>query len=631
MPSTAAPVEAAPLPCDPMDPSACLLPWPNDAFTAADPSTPTGRRLAIDPSSPPENTSGVPIDVTDQNRADGFSPGSAILVHVPGLDLEASGIAPSTDIGASLADDAPILLIDAVDGSRWPYWAELDAQAASDDTRLLIVHPAVSLSEGHRYLVALRDLQSAAGPVPTPVEFTDALDTGGANPDRASHLQRVVDEIAAAGADTSGLYLAWDFTVASTESLSGRLLHIRNDAYAAAGDAAPVYQVSLVVDDGGVRTVEGTITVPNYLTGTGGPGSDFELGPDGTPVRNATNPDLQAPFLCIVPTAPPVPTPTVVYGHGLLGSRNEIRSLAPVVALGSMSVCATDEIGMSSEDIPTVVANLNDLSNFNQQPDRMQQGLLDMQFLGRAINSPDGFAAHSAFTGDDGQPVIAPGKTSFLGNSQGGILGGAASAISTEWTNVGLGVPGIDYSLLLTRSSDWPQFESVFNVAYTGDIDRVLAIQLIQLLWDRGENDGYAQHLTANPYAGIEPKKVLLIAAFGDHQVANVATDVLARTIDATLFGTGLEPGRSNDVEPFFGIEHTTDTEIDGSAYVMWDYGNPPPPPVNLPPTEPEFGEDPHGKGSSEPRVIQMAVEFLTTGVIDVPCDSACVSDSVGG
>jgi hypothetical protein len=296
-----------------------------------------------------------------------------------------------------------------------------------------------------------------------------------------------------------------------------------------------------------------------------------------------------------------------------------------------MSVCATDEIGMSSEDIPTVVANLNDLSNFNQQPDRMQQGLLDMQFLGRAINSPDGFVAHSAFTGENGQPVIAPGRTSFLGNSQGGILGGAASAISTEWTNVGLGVPGIDYSLLLTRSSDWPQFQAVFDVAYTGDIDRVLAIQLAQLLWDRGENDGYAQHLTGNTFEGIAAKKVLLIGAFGDHQVANVATDVLARTIGAQLFQPGLDPSRSNDVEPFFGIDGTTDKHLDGSGYVMWDYGNPPPPPVNLPPTEPEYGDDPHGKGSSEPRVIQMAVTFLTTGEIDVPCDGACVSDSVGG
>ena len=109
-----------PLVCDPLDERACLLPWPNDAFTVADPSTPTGRRLAIVADSTPMNADGVSIDPTDQNRADGFSPGSSILAFVPGLDVEASGIAPSTDIGASLADDSPIVVLDTDTGERIP-------------------------------------------------------------------------------------------------------------------------------------------------------------------------------------------------------------------------------------------------------------------------------------------------------------------------------------------------------------------------------------------------------------------------------------------------------------------------------------------------------------------------------
>ena len=91
------------LACDPLDDRACLLPWPNDAFTVADDATVTGRRLDIRLDSTPSNAQSVPIDPTDQNRADGFSPGSAVLTLVPGLSIEASGIAPSTDIGASLS------------------------------------------------------------------------------------------------------------------------------------------------------------------------------------------------------------------------------------------------------------------------------------------------------------------------------------------------------------------------------------------------------------------------------------------------------------------------------------------------------------------------------------------------
>ena len=33
--------------CDPIDPSACLYPWPNDYFTKPDPSTATGKRLDL--------------------------------------------------------------------------------------------------------------------------------------------------------------------------------------------------------------------------------------------------------------------------------------------------------------------------------------------------------------------------------------------------------------------------------------------------------------------------------------------------------------------------------------------------------------------------------------------------------
>src|SRR5262249_8744165 len=68
--------------CDPIDPSLCLLPWPNNYFTRPDRSTPTGLRLDISPLATPTNAAGTPIDPTDWNRLDGFSPGSQIVTHV---------------------------------------------------------------------------------------------------------------------------------------------------------------------------------------------------------------------------------------------------------------------------------------------------------------------------------------------------------------------------------------------------------------------------------------------------------------------------------------------------------------------------------------------------------------------
>ncbi|MGS2620035.1 hypothetical protein ACVCAH_37030, partial [Micromonospora sp. LZ34] len=96
--------------CDPIDPTACLLPFPNDYFTVPDPASPTGKRVRFAAFSMPANVHGTPINPAEWNRQDGFSPGSPILVHVPGLDAAATGIAPVTDIGRSLAPDAPIVL-----------------------------------------------------------------------------------------------------------------------------------------------------------------------------------------------------------------------------------------------------------------------------------------------------------------------------------------------------------------------------------------------------------------------------------------------------------------------------------------------------------------------------------------
>src|SRR3954453_7038141 len=72
--------------CDRLDDAACLLPFPNDAFTVRDRSTDTGRRLNFTASEMPRNARGTPIDPAPLNAFDCFSPGSVILTKVPGLD-----------------------------------------------------------------------------------------------------------------------------------------------------------------------------------------------------------------------------------------------------------------------------------------------------------------------------------------------------------------------------------------------------------------------------------------------------------------------------------------------------------------------------------------------------------------
>jgi hypothetical protein len=66
---------------------------------------------------------------------------------------------------------------------------------------------------------------------------------------------------------------------------------------------------------------------------------------------------------------------------------------------------------------------------------------------------------------------------------------------------------------------------------------------------------------------------VLLHEAFGDHQVANVATEVEARVIGARLRTPALDPGRSRDRRPFYGIPRITRLPFSGNALVLFDIG----------------------------------------------------------
>lgn len=598
--------------CDVIDARKCLMPFPNDYFTVADAAAPTGRRVHFAPDSTPANSSGHHIDPTEWNRNDGFSPGSMIVTFVPGLDLTRTGAVPITDIGRSLRRDQPVMLLDADTGKRAPFWAELDAQADPATERALIIRPAKNLTEGHRYVVALQHLRDAAGrTIPAARGFRlyrDAIPTfAPAIETRRSHFERVFKDLHRAGVERDDLTLAWDFTVASEANLADRMLHIRDDAFASLDGGVPSFAVTEVqdnVDDRIFRRVTGTFTVPSYLTGDGGPGHGFAYapgaGPDALPVRNG---DFTAGFICNVPRAttadgndPVHPARGAVYGHGLLGSNDEVNAgnVRTMANTYDFVFCATKWAGFSEDDIGPAALSLQDASNFPKVSDRTQQGFLNFLFLARLIKDPRGFASDSAFRAGAAHTPVLDGTVFYDGNSQGGILGGAVTAVSTEWTRAVLGVPGMNYSTLLQRSSDFTVYAAILNPSYPDELDRLLDFSLLEMLWDRSESDGYAAHLTDDPYPGTPKHQVLLHVAFGDHQVANVSADVEARTIGARIREPALAAGRSPDVVPYWGIGPVPWIPWAGSAIVIWDSGNPAPPLGNLPPTEPEFGQDPH-------------------------------------
>ncbi len=636
--------------------SVCMLPFPDDYYTSVDPTSATGRRIAFKTEATPTNVLGEHIQAGPYNASDGFSPGSVILVKIPGIesvaDVKAMKAVSISRLGRYAAAKVPVVVIDAQTGQRWPIWTEIDSTATEHAKADLEIHPAVNFISGHRYIVALRDLKNAAHQhLEAPAGFRYYRDNVPSEQEaineRRPHFEELFSTLAAAGIQRSSLYLAWDFTVASDESNTKRELSMRNNAFAQLGDTnladgvpqgvSPSFAVTSVENNPNpgqiARRVKGTFQVACFLFPSCGAGGTMHLDSEGDPIQNGT---WTANFDCIIPLsvttgAAEAGRPSL-YGHGLLGSASEVAS-SPQRSLSQehkIVQCATDEIGMAESDVPVVVGSLENASRFPAVADRLQQGLLDELFLGRAMISSSGFTTDPAFHQDGtlgSGSVLDTSHLFYNGNSQGGIMGGALTAVSPDFTRASLGVPAMNYSVLLPRSVDFDQFAQVFYPYYPDETSRPLVLDMMQMLWDRGEPDGYAERMTSNPLPDTPAHQVLMDIAFGDHQVTNYQADVEARTIGASAHRPVLYQGRWPQTKVLWDVPAITQYPYTGSAAYYWDIGpireSPagsgksigvePPPYENLP-NRP--GEDPHGAPRAAAAEQQLVSDFFNGAIL---------------
>ncbi|HEX6945622.1 MAG TPA: hypothetical protein VF196_05470, partial [Casimicrobiaceae bacterium] len=337
---------------------------------------------------------------------------------------------------------------------------------------------------------------------------------------------------------------------------------------------------------------------------------------------------MKAQFVCNIPRAASAAAPArlSLYGHGLLGKATEINAgnVKDMANEHDIVFCATPWAGMANEDIANAIHVLQDGSNMPTIADRLQQGMLNALYLGRLMIHRDGLPANSAFAG-----IVDTSHLYYDGNSQGGIMGGALTAVAPDYTRGVLGVPGMNYSVLLNRSKDWTTYAAVFNPAYPNEIDRPLMLDLLQLMWDRGEADGYAQHMTTHPYADTPAHAVLLHPAVGDFQVSSFQAEVEARTIGARAHDPAVDAGRLPATH-LWGIPPIKSYPYSGSAIVYWDNGpgnNAPAPLTNIAPSQ---GEDPHEYPRATKAARDQKSAFLMPDgkVIDVCAGAPCHTDA---
>lgn len=611
--------------CDPLDEGQCLFPFPSSHHLAEDPSTETGYRVAFEQGSFLTRRDGTELDPASWNTRDGFSINSTLIFYFAGG--VADGLNAWDDIGAYAADDARTVIVDLTTGERVAHYADHDQTALNEEQRAYTLHPAEPLKYDHEYAVGVRGLVKADGsPVEPSEAFTKLRDGEVTNEGdlayRVDHYEQVLfPALDAVGFAREDLQLAWSFRTISRQSSLGEMLHIRDEGLATVGPTPQVTVVSMTEDDcttgGNIgRTVELEVVAPLYTTADG-PGNLLNRNGDGVPTSTGqTTFGITARIPCSVLEGGQ-PAPMLQYGHGLLGSRGEVRTgwLSGFANSYGWIPVATEWTGMSENDVaPIVNMAASDPSRFELVPDRSMQGLLQQLLVVpamRAIKDDPAFLV-------EGVSVLSPDGPGYYGNSQGGIMGASLMALSQDLNRGVLGVTGVNYGLTLPRSHDFDLYFLLIRDGFADGRDITLLVQgLFQQLWDASEGAGYLRAMNEDPLPNTPAKQILLHTAIGDNQVTTIGGQIQARAYGAKLIAPAYR-----DV---YGVEEVA-AGFTGSALVEWHYSDAAEEPIiNLPPD----GPDPHECPRREPTGMDQIDVFLRTGVVQAPCGGEVCSSTI--
>lgn len=618
--------------CDPITPYDCGFPFPSDVYLVEDATMVTGHHVHV-PNGVlvPYANNGAETDLSILHESDGFSASAQVVARLPGATTV--GLPDSAHIADSLLQDSPTVILDTVTGERVAHWAELDQRSLRDgfpsfDTdegrRAFLVRPASRLVSNRRYIVAIRDVVNSDGKLvdPSPVfaALRDRTPTKlGTVELRREKYADIFERLEDAGVDRSTLQLAWDFTTASTENDTRRLLYMRDQALAELGPSgSPAYTITSIVDDPPndahvKRIIRGTMTVPMYLSSTV-TGGTMTIGADHLPVRQGS---AEFPFTFVIPqSAVNGPVPLIQVGHGLFGEADDAldRRITQMIDARGAVVLAFDWLGLSHQDIDPLTELIfeGNLAALATIPDRGQQAVLNTIVGARMVTN--GMVDDPAtFLG--GMPTIDPSEVVYLGISLGGIYGSTFMAVSPDVERGATGVAGMSFDLLLPRSQLFDPFLTGFSIMWDDHARFPLFLNVIQMAWDRVDPSGYAHHLRSDPLPGSFVKDVFMITARGDQYVCNAGNHLLARSVGLPL----IEP----IVAPVFGVP-TIAGPTTGEGWIEMDFGLPAIPITNVPM---RATPDVHGAPWGRPIVQSMIVEFLETGVIEHQCSGPCDPD----
>jgi hypothetical protein len=615
--------------CNPLGGQGCMLPWPSMAYAKEDVSSPTGYRLDIPREAMPVNADGIIIEPDSFNRWDGFSALAPMLAMFP-TGVSAAGLPTFKDPEASLKPDSPIVLVNVVTGERVPLFAEVDQNTIDVNKRALIIRPLARLTPSSHYAVGIRNTVKAAdgGPLVRSEGF-DALVNGKdySHPNFKKLKQTAPGMFAAleaAGLPKAEMVLAWDFVTVSDDFLRSDLTAMREQALPAIGANGANLTFTATAQSNTAQTYKrylGTFKSPNFMTAGETDVSVLRRDASGKPTVMGMR---DAKFAAVIPTCVttrPLPIPTIIFGHGLFGSSEEYLSDDFVIKLANdncLNIIAGDFIGLTSRQFALAPLSVNDLNRGPQIVEKLGQSIIDFIALESVTRGPMANAPEFKF---NGQSVIDPARTYYVGGSLGGIMGNVFMAYDPNITKGVLAVPGGNWSMLFERSTAWHLLLGAAQGAYEDP-------EVYQLNLAMGLGMGFepydpmttAAHVTKDPLFGQPVKNILIWYAIGDCLVTNIATEMIAREMGLQM--------TAPTVKTPWGITTTTAPLVNGIT-IYDEHRMPLPADTNEPPTE---DNGTHSGVNKNPANLRQVQQFLLQNqVVDecklanapAPCDCA--------
>lgn len=551
LPGERAPLSAA---CDDLDPLRCLLPWPSNTFTVADPSTETGLRLRIEASSLVLSED----DPAFANLADGFSRVTPLVTAFPGK------------LAALSKDEKPVRLFavgkdGATDGKPVPLRIEVKAGENIDGEpeSFLFAYPLRPLLANTDYVaVVLDSLKAEDGAnlqrtraVELGLDFAAPSSQHEANL-RAYHapLRSLLAEV---DIDPSRVLRAWDFTTRSGADATGRLLAMRE----ASVDVAKAGTVSVVIDEvfqGPGETlaaiVEGRVTdLPSYLDENG----SLVLDAEGLPIATGTH---EAPFRVVIPRGEG-DYRFVMYGHGTGGNFHDDIFDADLGELGIGKV-GIQLYGWTDKEVLGTFGGLSrGLLGVSRAVAPLMQAIADGAAIEAAMEGVLGEALAAPMVGDVANPAEGrrPDASTpvWVGGSLGGTMSILAVGASPEARHGVANVPGAAWTHFVPGSKIFDPIRVLLRNAYGSDLDTDHSVSMSQGIWDEIDGASYIDALAAKSAI------FLVQESMEDPILPNAGNQMAAVVVDAIHVGKALSPIEGlSEAEEAIGRSGTTQYRV---------------------------------------------------------------------